>query len=295
MDQYLDYAQGYNLTNRMPLWVKPNQKINVTELMDFMGDHYENTWFQFDQDVGAEAFNTPYRWRPLTWQVGTNTYVNERSAGVQQTGFSMVAQMRSWLPSPVGGLMWFGVDDADSVVHTPIYSASTSTPKPYTCTNPDNSVPNGDLLTFDFNSAFWVFNLVTNYAYPRYNTIHPEVRQKILQYRSFYTAEIPAIDQTAMNMYKSNPTQALDFVTSFSVTTAEALVADWQGFFGYLFTKYMDGNIKTPSPTSLNPNCQQPGYSATWYQRIVNDTGDHYEQPTSITLTASDYRKLRFL
>ena len=87
-NQYLDYAQGYNLTNRMPLWVKPDKKINITEAFQYMRNHFEASWLDMQQDVGlflymlqesfpsyfvivgAGAEVAPYRWRPMTWTSG---------------------------------------------------------------------------------------------------------------------------------------------------------------------------------------------------------------------------------
>jgi len=293
MGQYLDYVQGYNLTNRMPLWIKPNRQIGVYDIQDWMGDHLEGTWFDFSQDVGAESYNTPYRWRPLSWPYNGNTYVNERSAGTQQSAFSVVCQMRSWYPNAIGGIIWFGTDDADSVVHIPMYSVSRRTPLPYTCHNPEPTNPNGDMLSFSFESAFWVFNLVTNFVYPRYGQMHPEVDNKIASYRSYFESEVPAIDQAALALYKINQTQAIDFLTQFSVSTGETVVKEWLDFFKYLFTKYMDGNIKTPNPDSRNPNLAQPGYSNAWYGRIVAETGTHYMEPASAGFGATKFKKFK--
>ena len=67
-------------------------------------------------DLGAGPFGNPYRWRPLSWEVEGETYCNERAIGTQQTGFSFVSQSRDWLPDPIGGILWFGVDDAATTV-----------------------------------------------------------------------------------------------------------------------------------------------------------------------------------
>jgi len=294
MNNYLDYAEGYNLTNRMPLWVKPNVLISVANIIDWIGDHYENTPMDFSTDVGAGPFAEPYRWRPLTWGLNGETYFNERSAGTQQTGFTLVAQTRPSMPAPLGGVLWFSVDDADSAVHIPVYCGVTRVPSAY-------KVGNGNIMQFSFNSAFWVFQLVTNFAYSRYNTIHPEIDQKIQYYHNQFVNEMKTIDATALSMYSSNPSNAIEYVTEYSESTGNRLVQEWMQFFQYLFVKYLDGNVKTAStnPSYPMPSVVTPGYGTTWEQRIVTDTGDHYEIPDSVSTvlggTKYDYSPLRKL
>lgn len=149
---FLDYATGLNLTNRMPLYIKPDRASSLGEVVGAMRSHFEGTPLQFSLDVGAEAYSNPYRWRPLTWSASDgNTYTNERSAATQQTGFNLVAQLRPDVPDPIKALMFFAVDDTASSVLTPIYGGLTRVPPSY---------GEGDLMAFDPTKAFWAFNLV---------------------------------------------------------------------------------------------------------------------------------------
>lgn len=94
MQKYKEYAKG-NIkhgkhdyaTNRMPLWIKPDEKLSVHDVMNSMRDHLESTELDMRKDVGAGPFNRPYRWRPLRWEVEDETYFNERATATQQTGF----------------------------------------------------------------------------------------------------------------------------------------------------------------------------------------------------------------
>ena len=170
MDQYFSYVSGHDLENRMPLWIKPNRKLSNLDLMDFMRDHLEGTPLDMTQDAGAGPFGLPYRWRPLTWNVegDTKTYCNERATATQQTAFSFVAESRSWLPDPIGGILWFGVDDAAATVYIPMYCGINRPPSSF-------EQGNGDLLTYSPTSAFWAFSFVSNFAYLRYNIMMEDV------------------------------------------------------------------------------------------------------------------------
>ncbi|NOU60009.1 dipeptidase [Marinifilum caeruleilacunae] len=274
MDKYFDYCKGKvehddkgYATNRMPLWIKPDEKVDVLELMDHMRNHLEGTELDMAKDMGAGPYGNPYRWRPLTWKVDGVTYCNERATATQQTGFSFVAQSRNWLPDAVGGINWFGVDDAASSVYFPMYCGSTRVPKSF-------AVGNGKLMDFTNKSAFWVFNQVTNFAYTRYNAIHPEIAKKQKSLEKKYLSFTKIIDLAAEGMFKTDEAAAIEFLTDFSCNQGDNLTNEWREFYGYLFAKYMDGNIKEKDGDKQNPKMKQPGYSKEYYETIVKTTGD---------------------
>ncbi|MFW6020080.1 MAG: dipeptidase [Bacteroidales bacterium] len=274
MDKHFDYAKG-NIergkhdyaTNRMPLWIKPEEKLSVHDVMNSMRDNLEGTELDMRKDAGAGPFERPYRWSPLTWEVDDDTYVNERSTATQQTGFSFITQSRNWLPDAIGGINWFGVDDAASSVYTPIYCGVKEVPEKY-------EEGYGSLMEFKEDAAFWVFNQVSNFAYLFYSRVHPEIHEKQQALENKFINYTPAVDKAAENLYKKDKELAAQFLTDYSSNTANNLVDEWKGFYHYLFTKYMDGNIKRPNPDKQNPHLKQPGYSEEFYKRIVEDTGD---------------------
>ena len=288
MDKYIDYASGiieHNSTfadgtpnpngyptNRMPLWVKPDRPVETHEMMNYMRDHLEGTELDMTKDFGAGPWGSPYRWRPLTWTVDSVTYCNERATSTQQTGFWFLAQSRSWLPDPIGGIFWFGVDDATSSVLMPMYSSMTRAPEKM-------SPGYGSMMEFVDDAAFWVFNQISNLAYTRYSYIHPEIYKKQQAEESGFLVKVNEIDKAALDMYGSNPANAVEFLTNFSVTTGNSTVLDWKKFYGYLFTRYMDGNIKTDVPVPDGyiyhaPKVEQPGYPEWFLRIIVEQTGD---------------------
>ena len=277
MDQYYDYASGHNNENRMPLWIKPDRKIAVEDVMDYMRDHLEGTPLDMTKDMGAGPFGNPYRWRPLTWQVDGARYCNERATATQQTGFVFVTQSRSWLPREIGGVFWFGVDDAASTVFVPMYSSITKIPKAY-------AVGNGSMMDFTMDAAFWVFNMVSNFAYTRYSYIHPEIRSEQTKLESRFLEEVTKTDEEALAKYKSDKNSAVAYLTDFSDNAGNETLKHWTNFYGYLFAKYMDGNIKEKREVPegykyYTPGLQQPGYGEAWYKRIVDETGDHFKIP----------------
>lgn len=278
MQQYFGYASGRDIkydekgyaTNRMPLWIKPDEKVDILQVMDFMRDHLEGTELDMTKDLGAGPYACPYRWRPMDFTVDGKEYVHERATATQQTGFSFVAQCRSWLPNEIGGIIWFGVDDAASTVYFPMYTSSTRVPHAF-------AKGNGSMMKFTNEAAFWVFNQVTNFAYTRYNLIHPEVRAKQKALETQYTEFVKAVDNGAQNLLAENKEKAVAFLTDFSCNTGNDLVAQWRDFYGYLFCKYMDGNMKTAIPGEQNPKVEQPALPEWFLRMLIEQTGNKLE------------------
>jgi len=272
MGQYLDYAMGKDLKNRMPLWVKVDNKLTVHDVMGLMRDYYQNTPMDMTQDIGAGPYKSIVRWRPMTWKVDGESYLHERAISTQQTGFSFVTQSRNWLPNPIGGIIWFGVDDTYTTVYSPMYCGMTRVPETF-------AVGNGSIMEYSDNAAFWVFNQVSNLAYTRYSDMIKDIQPVQQDLEKGFIEEVRAIDKAASEMYKSNPELAIDFITDYSVTQADNTVYTWKKLYAYLFTKYLDGNIKFSQPVPegdayIPPMVKFPGYNEEWYRMIVKDAGD---------------------
>lgn len=274
MAQYWDYATGHNLTKRMPLYIKPNRKISVSDMMGFMRDHLEGTELDMSKDFGAGPYGLPYRWRPLTWQVDSITYCNERATATQQTGFSFVTQSRSWLPDPVGGILWFGMDDASSSVYVPMYCGMNKIPQSF-------AEGNGDMLTYSETSAFWAFNYVANFCYLRYNIMIEDVKKVQNELESKFIKETAEVDKTASTLLKADKNKAIAYLTEYSVKAGNTTFKRWKELGHYLLVKYIDGNIKKEKDGKFLYNGYnqaasplQPGYPESWKKKVVEETGD---------------------
>lgn len=269
-EKHLDYAMGYKLDEKMPLFVYPENKLSVNDVMGLMRDYYQGTPMDMTKDFGAGPFGSIVRWRPLTWEIDSQNYFNERAISTQQTGFSFVSQMRSWLPNHIGGILWFGVDDTYSTVYSPMYCGITNVPKSF-------AVGNGDIMTFSETSAFWTFNQVSNFAYTRYNLMIPEIKTKQRELENKYLNLIPSIDSAALVLTQISPDLAKDFLTTFSVETGNETVKEWKALYHHLFTKYMDGNRKFKVEGQKMPKVEHPGYGENWYRSLIKTSGDKFK------------------
>jgi dipeptidase len=261
----MDYVKGIKGAEPMPLWIKPDKKLSVHDVMELMRDHFEGSDFDMTKDVGAGPYALPYRWRPLTWKVDGVTYCNERATSTQQTGFSFVAQARSWLPAPIGGVLWFGVDDTYSTVYTPMYCGIREVPKSF-------AVGTGSFSEFSWESAFWVFNFVSNYAYSRYRDMIQDIQKVQRELEGNFMSNQPEIDKAALALYNNSPQLARDYLTQYSVAQGETVTKRWKKLGEFLIYKYLDGNMKNELGKVTHP-----GYPESWYRRIADETGDHFK------------------
>ncbi len=273
MDAYLPYINGQS-KQAMPLYIKPDKKLSAQDFKSFMRDHYEGTPFDMNNDIGAGPYKVPYRWRPMTFTVDSVDYVNERATATQQTGFSFVAQMRNWLPDPVGGLLWFGVDDANTSVYVPVYCGITEIPECF-------RVGNGDLLTFSWNSAFWIFNWVSNLSYSKYSFMINDIRPVQKSLEDNFNRFVPVIDNKIKEIYSTKPDSAINIINEFTMNSSVVTFNTWKKLGEYLMVKYIDGNVKKEKNGKFIRNEYGvpetplfPGYDENYYRNIVKDTGD---------------------
>lgn len=270
MEKYISYVKGESL-ERMPLSIKPEKKLSVHDVMGLMRDHYEGTELDMTKGVAAGPYHMPYRWRPLTWQYNGEEYFHERPISTPQTGFSFVSQARAHLPREVGGVFWFGVDDTYFTVYTPMYSSMSRTPYNY-------SKGVGSLSHFTWDSAFWVFNFVANFSYPKYSIVINDVKKTQNEIEGKYFAQQENIESTALSLLKNSKGEAIEYLTSYSISSAEQTYKTWKQFGEHLILKYMDGLSKTEffKPKNI-------GYSDEVKKMIVDESGESLKMKTIIT------------
>lgn len=274
--QYEDYARGENKNNRMPLWIKPDRKLTLNDMYDFMRDHYEGTSMDMTKDLGAGPFACPYRWRPMDFEVDGKKYIHERATSTQQTGFSFVAQSRSWLPDAIGGILWFGVDDTYSTCYAPMYCGITEIPLCF-------RVGNGNMAEYSPTSAFWLFNLVTNFAYSRYSDMIVDIRKVQSELENGFQAKVAENDRKMKD--EKDPAKLVAFANRFSNAQAQLMFNRWKKLSEFLLVKYIDGNVKKTDDKGDFQRSEygrdrivmpdMPPYPQSWYKQIVEDCGEN--------------------
>lgn len=280
MDKYLPYVEGkVKDAEPMPLWIVPNKKVSLQDLEASMRDHYEGTPFDLGNDLGQGVWEMPYRPTPLSFKVDGKAYFNERPVSTQQTGFSYVSQMRSWLPRQIGGVLWFGNDDGNMVAYTPIYCGNTVQPECY-------NTPGADAVTFSDKNAFWVCNWVSNMVYPRYSQMFPSLKEVRDSLDNSYIANQGEIEKQALKLYGESEQKAVDYLTNYSNTQAQQMLARWKELAIYLIVKYNDMAVKPTkdgkflrTKTGNGATVKRPGFPKKVARALVEQTGDRFASP----------------
>lgn len=248
-----------------PLWIKPDQKLSLADVFELMRDHYEGTDYDMTQGIDAGPYGCPNRWRPITWMVDSIEHAWERPVSTQQTAFSFVSQSRSWLPDPVGGVYWYGVDDTYTTCYFPLYCSISDIPTSFTI---------GSLRKFSWDSAWWVFNFVANYACLKYSYMLPEIQAVQSEIEGNFLKMQPLVDKTAMDLAESDPALMTDYLTDHSVTQGEMVVMKWRELGEHLLTKYNDGYVKDEKGRP-----QEKGYPENWLRKVLESRPDQFRLP----------------
>lgn len=279
-DRYLPWALGKDPdAEDMPLWIIPDHKVSVQEIEACMRDHYEGTPLSLDQDIAQGLWEMPYRPTPLYFEVDGKKCFNERPTSTQQTGFSYVSQMRSWLPREIGGVLWFGNDDGNMVAYTPVYCSMTVRPECY-------NTPGADAVTFSDKNAYWVCNWVSNMVYPRYSQLFPSLKEVRDSLESDYFTAQPIVEKQALAMYENDKKAAVKYLNDYSVDKAQQMLVRWKQLATYLIVKYNDMAVKPEkngkferTETGIGARVSRPGYSDYSKKALIEQTGAKFIVP----------------
>lgn len=273
-DRYLPWALGKDKdAEDMPLWIVPNRKLSVADVENGMRDHYEGTALALDTtSIGGGIYEMPYRPTPLTFTVDGKQYFNERPISTQQTAFTFVSQLRSWLPREIGGVLWFGNDDANMVAYTPVYCGNTVQPACY-------NTKGADAVTFSSDNAFWLCNMVSNMVYPRYSQLFPELKAVRDSLETSYFANQTSIEKQAADLYQTDKAAALKLLNNYSNAKADEMLASWKRLATRIIVKYNDMAVKKEKDGKLLQSVTRPGYPASFGRKLVKETGDWYAVP----------------
>lgn len=260
-----DFQRGVIGAKPYPLWIKPDQKLSLQDVMNIMRDHYEGTEFDMTKGIDAGPFGCPVRCRELTWKVDNVEYSWERPISTQQTGFSFISQSRGWLPNPIGGVYWYGVDDTYTTCYVPLYCCIQDLPRPFTV---------GDLQKFSWDSAWWVFNFVANYANLKYSYMVKDILKVQSALEGQFLSLQPAIEKIALELYKTDPNLLVQYLTNYSVSQGEQVVKHWIELGEFLLTKYNDGYVKDDQgrPRSV-------GYPSEWLKEVLKSRPEQFKLP----------------
>jgi len=223
-------SKEWKIDQDFPLSVKPEKKITARWWIDnIWRDYLEGTSFDRKQEMAAGPFNCPGRFR-------ISGLRSETSICNSGSGYSWVSQARAWLPSCIGGLIWFGLDCPSSTCYVPFYVGIKQTPA---------SWQRGNYVEFDPRSARWYFQAIDIFSWLRYKDIHKDVRQIFSNLEDIEFQMQKYIEKAALSLYNSNPNLAEEFLTDYSTMCALRAEKKAKELFYHLIVKYSDGRPRT--------------------------------------------------
>ena len=275
-EKYYAWCNGES-TEPMPLYIIPDRKVTLADMQERMRDHFEGTPFDMNNDLGAGPNHVPYRWRPMYYEVDGKKYLHERAVATQQTGWSFVSQSRSYLPDAVGGVLWFGTDDANTCVYMPFYCSMTEIPL-------EVRHGNGDMNTFSWTSNFWMNSWVANQAYNRYDLMIGDIRKVQGELENKFQTSRADHEKELQRLLMSDHSAFVNAVNAHGAAVANDATEAYKELGQYLLVRFMDGNMKKVdengnfiySEDGMPIYPDFPGYNQEYFDNIVKSTGDHF-------------------
>lgn len=275
-EKYYAWCNGES-DEPMPLYIIPDRKVTIADMQERMRDHFENTPFDMHSDLGAGPNHVPYRWRPMYYEVDGKKYLMERAIATQQTGWSFVSQSRSYLPDAIGGVLWFGTDDANTCVYMPFYCSMTEIPL-------EVRHGNGDMNTFSWTSNFWMNSWVANQAYHRYDLMINDIRKVQNALETKFQASRTDREKQLQKLLMTDHSAFINAVNTDGANIAKEATESYKELAQYLLVRFMDGNMKKVdnngkfiySEYGMPVYPDFPGYNQDYYNNIVKESGDHF-------------------
>ena len=132
----------------LPFSVKPDKKVSVHDVMALYRETYEGTPYDMTQNMMVERTRT-VNGKKVTERVKSpnanpwlttdtrNLYnaLNPKAVEFQRTvavawcSYSLIVQIRNWLPDQIGARVWFSFDNPGQSPRIPIYSGCTQLPQ----------------------------------------------------------------------------------------------------------------------------------------------------------------------
>ena len=271
MDKYIPYLNGeFDKCDHLPLWIKPDQKLSVRDLMNDMRDHYEGTVFDMSADMSAGPWASPYRNQPINFKdsKGADMF-RERPIGCQQSGMTMVCQMRNYLPNEVGGVTYFNLDDATMVAYVPVYCCINRIPEPF-------RRENNNILEFSTESAFWMNNFVSNMVYPRWSAMIGDLREAQKELEDYYAEDQKEVEKRVQEMETTS--ERIEYLTAKTEAYTDKMMKRWDKLAKLLIVKHND-QIMRPSQNGevVSGRYSSPAYAPAWVDAVHDQTGKRYE------------------
>jgi dipeptidase len=225
-----------------PLSVKPDRPVGPERIMEIFRDTFEGTDFDMVKNltVTDEEGKTiksplanpfmPYDMNRLLRINGGWGWRGERPLARWYCMYVTVTQSRSWLPDPVGGILWFGYGNPAMTAYVPLYAGITDLPEDYQT--------DGRSTGFSRRSAWWAFNRVATLAAQRWGEMRVDVAEVRDPLQEKLLAEQKRVAEEASRLFENDPASARAYLTRKSREACVQATEAYWNLGDLLWTKY---------------------------------------------------------
>ncbi|MBM3789443.1 MAG: hypothetical protein FJW35_03725 [Acidobacteria bacterium] len=218
-----------------PLWVKPEKKVSVQDLLTIFRDTYEGTPFDMTRHLTVvnrqgETVKSPVA-NPFMSADARDLFriQRERLISSPTATYLQITQSRSWLPSPIGGLVWLGYDNPATTPHMPFYIGISQMPESFMVDGRER---------FRRDCAWWAFRRASKLSYIRYQEMKEDVRKVWKPIEDAAFAGQKEVEEEALRLFKVDPAKAEAFLTQYCRGIAEKAVDAYWKLGDDLWSKY---------------------------------------------------------
>ncbi|OGD27642.1 MAG: hypothetical protein A2V57_10650 [Candidatus Aminicenantes bacterium RBG_19FT_COMBO_65_30] len=200
-----------------PFSVKPDAKLSARDVMALTRDKSQGTVFDPVRGLRGGPFKNP------------NYYKGTRLISVPNVEYTTLTQCRSWLPDPIGGIVWVALGAQDTSCYIPFYAGTTEIPKSFSI---------GDHYVLNRDSARWAFDYVDFHTQVAYNAAIEDVKSARKTWEDGALGRVAEIDALAGDLYKRSPKEAVKYVTGYCLNNAANVVSAWWKLGDDIWIKY---------------------------------------------------------
>jgi len=233
-NQYIQYIDPPSL---YPVSVKPEKKISLQDIIAFQRSTFDGTIYDMTEDydwyvpdgkggMKKSPLATPFPSKDMRELLDIN---NRRMVARPQGYYGMIAQLRDWLPDPIGGIYWIFLDNAYTSPYVPIYVGSEQIAECYQTFDPGH---------YSRESAKWAIDFVDNLMYLKWQDMIRDVRAVRDPFEQRLFDEREEVDNSALSLYNKDKQAALDYLSDYTVKNMEEVLEMYNNLHDELIVKY---------------------------------------------------------
>jgi len=251
-------SRVWNPLQYYPFSLKPDEKVSVQDVMAFCRHALEGTVWDLsaDEDWYVRDSNGDWAKSPLATPLPP-AYMRDLlditwHRPIASGNYAMVAQLRSWLPDPIGGVYWFTVEQRRHSIYVPIYAGVTQINPLYNIYNKGE---------FQHDSVRWAIKFVDSLLYLNYRDGFETLKAVRDPLEASFFAEQALVEPIALALYEKDPALANEYLTKVTWERMDTIMQTYVDLRYELLANYA---ISTRSPAATGGSYRGDDFVPAW-------------------------------